>query len=126
MARKSAPMSSGKAKSGGGIASNKTKKVPLTVGQRRVDAVSPGGVSELGAIVGNNPKSLIDARPQDRTDLGNYLAEQVVCGPGGSRTIYKSGSQDMHGSVKHGEAQRVPDPPATEPTGSFSDQVKPR
>jgi hypothetical protein len=37
--------------------------------------------------------------------LGNQIAEQTVCGPGGSRTVYgKSGMQGTHGAVNPGNA----------------------
>jgi hypothetical protein len=31
-------------------------------------------------------------------EMGNAVAAKTVCGVGGSRTIYKTGSQDQHGS----------------------------
>ncbi len=43
--------SQGKARSGGGLSSNKLVTPGLKVGQRRVDAIERGGVSELGAHV---------------------------------------------------------------------------
>ena len=127
MSRKSAPQKKGKATSGGGLLGNKVKKVtPVAGGDNR--AVNPGyaGVA-LGGMYGKNPTPM-DGGPGYKPNVsdGNYRAWTCPQGPGGGRTVYRSGTQGLRGPVEHSEDQRVPDPPATEPTGSFSDQVKPR
>jgi hypothetical protein len=105
MSKRAAPQSRGKATSGGGISGNKRKEVGYKGGKRTLDAVSVQAVSELGAAVGYKRAPLVKATPNDRVELGNTLAASAVCGPGGSRTIYKTGYQDLRGPVSRGEGK---------------------
>jgi hypothetical protein len=121
MSKRAAPMSRGSAKSGGGISSNKHKKVPLNVGQRRVDAVSPAGSDQIGQAL-KNAAPLVEGRPKAASDLGNWTSEHCPAGPGGGRTVYESGSQTMTGKPSYGESQPVPDPSSVRnPLHSFPD-----
>jgi hypothetical protein len=102
MSKRAAPQSRSKARSGGGITSNKRREVGVRVGPPRTDVVSVGGVSELGARTAVPRQDLIKrTAPQVRS--GNDVAETTVCGPGGSRNIYPSGFQALSGKVSPGE-----------------------
>jgi hypothetical protein len=121
MSKRAAPMAHGKPRSGGGLTSNKQHKVPLTVGSRRVDAVSPAGADQLGQALKNASK-LVESRPKAASDLGNWTSEHCPAGPGGGRTVYESGSQTMTGKPSYGESQPVPDPSSVRnPLHSFPD-----
>ncbi len=123
--------SQGKARSGGGLSSNKLVTPGLKVGQRRVDAIERGGVSELGAHVGNNPSPLVESRPKAATDLGNYRAEHGPAGPGGGRDVYFTGQPAVgmgpHGPVRQAEHDVRPDPASVrDPNHSFADRPRRR
>jgi hypothetical protein len=94
---------SGKATSGGGITSNKRREVGYRGGKRTLDAMSPQAVSELGAQTAYKKAPLVKATPNDFVPMGNTVAAATKCGPGGSRTIYKSGFQSLSGPVSKGE-----------------------
>jgi hypothetical protein len=129
MKKQAAPMSKGKPTSGGGLTSNKHHKVPLKAGQRRVDAVSPGGADQLGQAMGRRRavEPLVEGKPKAATDLGNYRAEHCEQGPGGGRTIYESGYQALHGTPVQGESNPSPDPASVrDPNHSFSDKPRAR
>src|SRR6266446_674002 len=86
-----------KSKAGGGANSRQVKQVGLkTGGPNR--AKSPAAVNQLGTKLGN-PAAVekLDAGKALASTLGNTLAPKVTCGPGGSRTVQKSGSQAQHG-----------------------------
>jgi hypothetical protein len=96
---------SGKAKSGGGYSSNKRREVGVRTGPPRTDVVSVEAVSELGARTAFPKPGLIKGTvPQVRS--GNDVAESTVCGPGGSRTVYRTGYQALRGPVSQGEGER--------------------
>jgi hypothetical protein len=102
MSKRAAPQSRSKAKSGGGYSSNKRREVPVRTGPPRTDVVSVEAVSELGARTAFPKPDLIKGTaPQVRS--GNDVAASTVCGPGGSRTIYKTGFQSLRGPVSQGE-----------------------
>jgi hypothetical protein len=62
-------------------------------------AVNPGFVSQLGGKVGEARAVVpMDGGKALSPPLGNELAATVSCGPGGSRTVSKSGSQATTGS----------------------------
>jgi hypothetical protein len=92
----------------GGIASRQVVKKPVKtgVGNR---GVSVGAVGQLGHKQGSHTTegketSYRGAGPIHQgpalrpAEMGNALAAKTVCGPGGSRTIYASGSQGQTGS----------------------------
>jgi hypothetical protein len=91
----------------GGPGSRSLSKVNTYFGGRPSDRVSPGGVSQAGSAFGNHAtdgggKTLRGGvepmmsgklmRP-GQPEMGNTLAPSTVCGPGGSRSVSKSGSQ---------------------------------
>jgi hypothetical protein len=95
-------------KTGGGIQSSINRKVGVKVGSRTTQVVNPGGLSQLGAAQGgklrregsftgvNSAKNVFDAPRGAATRMGNDLAASVKAGPGGSRTVMRSGTQGRH------------------------------
>jgi hypothetical protein len=87
-----------KAKSGGGITSNKLKNVKLNLGGPN-KAIDPAWPAQVGGAYGNHAMQGDTPRTQavgkfagpalNPTPLGNTVAESTVKGPGGSRTIYQ-------------------------------------
>jgi hypothetical protein len=101
--------------SGGGITGNKVKSVGVKAGPPRTNVISPRGVSQLGYSTGsmmNGPASFtsknsafpMKAGTASQVPSGNAVAASTVCGVGGSRTIYKSGTQQVHGPVVQGQS----------------------
>src|SRR5262249_4105111 len=96
---------------GGGIHSNKITERPVKTGSG-ARAVGPGGVGQLGERQGSHVTRGEESRYRgdpfyigrglNPTPYGNEVAASTVCGVGGSRTIYSSGSQS--GSGGHGPA----------------------
>jgi hypothetical protein len=97
-----------KARSGGGITSNKLVNVGVRTGAAYKNRVSPGGVSEIGSAIGSKVKAgslgnayggvsaaqrVMDGKVMHPTPLGNSVAVSTQCGPGGSRTVYRAGYQ---------------------------------
>ena len=103
MSKRAAPQSRSKAKSGGGIDTNKRREVGYRGGKRTLDAVSVQAVSELGARTAYPRTPLVKSTPNDFVELGNARAASCPQGPGGGRTIYASGYQDQHGAAAKGE-----------------------
>jgi hypothetical protein len=89
--------------SGGGIQSNKLKRVPVKAGPPSTNKMSPAAAAQLGAHLGDhvtergkvlsNPadRLLTGTAPQVRS--GNDVAQSTKAGPGGSRNIYPAGTQ---------------------------------
>jgi hypothetical protein len=95
---------SGKAKSGGGITSNKLRQVGIKAGPRRTNVISPSAVADVGAAI-SYPRLPLIKSTAPQVPLGNDLATNVGRGkPGAGRTIYPCGYQDLHGAVAKGEA----------------------
>jgi hypothetical protein len=93
-----------KARSGGGITSNKLVHPKMRGGKRTLDAVSPSAVADLGAAVGYKRTPLVKSTPKDFVPLGNDLATNVGRGgPGTGRNIYPSGFQCQTGAAAKGE-----------------------
>jgi hypothetical protein len=103
-------------KAGGGIKSNKVVHKPVRTGQ---PAHSKGvaGVSQIGSQMGNramnDPKTMKGGVESwagsvipgvGTVPLGNQVAATTQCGPGGSRQVYGSGAQAMHGPANPGNA----------------------
>jgi hypothetical protein len=98
---------------GGGYHSNKRVEKPVIVG-RRAEAINERGVSQIGQSIGNKvtdragtlSRAVEPVRGAVRPEgspggvkLGNVLAASAVCGPGGSREVSKSGTQQQWGGV---------------------------
>jgi hypothetical protein len=98
----------GKARSGGGITSNKLVRPKIRVAPRTTDVVSPSGVADIGASISYPRQPVIKGTAQDRAPMGNDLAASCKQGPGGGRDIYKSGFQSLHGAVAKGEGKIGP------------------
>jgi hypothetical protein len=100
---------------GGGAGSRVVRQVPVRTGQP-ARKVAPGAVSQFGSALGNkatdHPQTLrggvetlyrgIIPGPLN-VPLGNQIAEQTVCKPGGSRAVQHCGSQGMHGNPNPGK-----------------------
>ena len=84
-----------KAKSGGGISSNKLVNVGVKSGAATANKMSPGGAAQLGSATIQNPTQLKEGTMK-QVELGNAVAPSTTCGPGGSRTVSKPGSQGTH------------------------------
>jgi len=80
--------------SGGGITSNKLVRPGVKAGPPRTNVISPGAVSRMGILVGPGSKVgplIKGTAPQ--VPMGNAVAAATKCGPGGSRELFRSGSQ---------------------------------
>ena len=91
-----------KAKSGGGITSNKNVRPPVKTGSPRANKISPGAADRIGQQVvmttSQGTKLVQGTAPQ--APLGNALAQNVgKGGPGTGRTVHKAGSQSATPSV---------------------------
>src|SRR5262245_10088871 len=86
-----------KARSGGGITSNKLVRPSVKVGPPSTNKVNPERVAQIGAETQfTKPPLITGTMPQ--VPLGNAVALNVGAGgPGTGRTIYKTGSQSQHG-----------------------------
>jgi hypothetical protein len=84
------------------------KKVGVRSGPASTNKVSPAGTSQLGYATGDKLKKegshtgINSAVPvfqgsASQVPSGNAVAASTVAGPGGSRTVYKSGYQMQHG-----------------------------
>jgi hypothetical protein len=93
---------SGKARSGGGITSNQLRRVCVKAGPPHTNKVSVAATDALGQQLAYKRPDLIKGT-MPKVPMGNAVAAQTVCGPGGSRTIYKSGYQSSTGPVSQGE-----------------------
>jgi hypothetical protein len=85
-------------RSGGGITSNKLVRPPVKTGAPS-NKVNPGGVDQLGQKMAvKTAFEPLYVGKGAQAPLGNAVAASTVCGPGGSRTIMRSGSQAQHGA----------------------------
>src|SRR5437867_3441795 len=85
-------------RSGAGLTSNKLKRVGVSYGRSSTNKVSPSAADQLGQHL-TKPKQ---AQPLytgigPQVDSGNLLAAKTDCRPGGSRTIYARGTNQVHG-----------------------------
>jgi hypothetical protein len=107
MKKSSSAQNRGKARSGGGATSNKLRQVPVRTGPPRTDKVSVAATGMLGQSINfQRPELIKGTAPQ--VPSGNDVAASTVCGPGGSRTIYKSGFQALTGKPSPGEGKIGP------------------
>jgi hypothetical protein len=104
-------------KAGGGINSRNVVR-PGGRNGAAARGINPGHVAQHGLALGNkamnDPKRLNPAEPKfaqspQSVRLGNEVAASTVCGPGGSRTVMRSGAQGQHGPAAPGNP-----PPAGE------------
>jgi hypothetical protein len=86
-----------RAKSGGGITSNKLVRVGVKAGPWRTNVVEPHAPDFLGQSTAfKKPPLYSGTAPQ--VALGNDLVTNVGAGgPGKGRTVMRSGSQGTHG-----------------------------
>src|SRR5215510_10382862 len=95
-----------RAKSGGGIQSNKLVRPGVKAGPARTNIVSPASASQLGQAV-SFKRDPLPIGTASETPLGNQLATNVgKGGPGAGRTVMRSGSQAQHGAPNLGESPR--------------------
>jgi hypothetical protein len=92
-----------KAKSGGGLTSNKLVRPSVKVGQRTTGVVSVAATDMQGQAIAFARPDLIKRQAQAAIPLGNAVAASTQCGVGGSRTVMRSGSQGFHGTANPGE-----------------------
>jgi hypothetical protein len=103
---------SGNHRPGGGIASRQHVETGYRTGKSK-ERIRHAGVAQIGQRQGNhvteqgatsyggiNPFTGAKGFP---SELGNILAPATKCGPGSSRTVYKSGFQDQHGAPDKGD-----------------------
>jgi hypothetical protein len=94
--------------SGGGINSRVVKSVGVRAGPPSTQKVNPAGVAQYGYATGDklrpqgghtgvNAAERVFQGTAPQVPSGNAVAASTVAGPGGSRTIYKSGVQMQHG-----------------------------
>jgi hypothetical protein len=107
MAMKRSNALSGSGGKGGGPGSRSLSNVTTYYGGRPSEKISPRGVSQFGSSIGNKAtdsggKNLRGGVEPVRggamggmgsVPLGNTVAEQTICGVGGSRTVSRCGSQ---------------------------------
>ena len=80
-----------KARSGGGITSNKLVRPGVRGGSPKANVGSPAGAAQIGTVVVKNPTPLFTGK-MAAVPLGNTCTEP--CGPkGAGRTVYASGTQ---------------------------------
>ena len=96
------------ARSGGGIESSVVKNVGIQGGSRTTQPVSPRGVSQFGYSPGstldksgsfttkNSALPVFEGNKAAATPMGNTLAASCPQGPGGGRTVHRSGMQGKH------------------------------
>src|SRR6266852_3002139 len=97
-----------KARSGGGIMSNKLVQSKTPKAEPKPRAISPGGVSQLGEHVGTRRAvQPLDVGPGFKPKGPTDNVKAV--GVGGGRQIHRSGSQAMHGAPVQGPSRPVRD-----------------
>ena len=97
--------------SGGGITSNKLVRPGVRSGPPSTNKISPRGVSQYGYATGSKMKEPgsfttensalpVNQGTGAQVPMGNAVALNVKGGgPGTGRTLYRSGSQAVHGPV---------------------------
>jgi hypothetical protein len=100
--------------SGGGITSNKLVHPNVKTGPASSDKMDPHGVGQIGVAQGSmlnkqgsftsrNSAVPMNAGTMPQVELGNKVALNVGAGgPGTGRTVYRSGTQQMHGAPVQG------------------------
>ena len=100
------------AKGNQGIRSKNLVHKPVRTGAERRH-IQKAGVAQLGQMQGSHVThggdtgyrgiGLIGPKHPISEPLGNEVAAKTVCGPGGSRTIYKTGFQTQTGAANPGQ-----------------------
>jgi hypothetical protein len=93
-------------KVGGGPQSRNVKQVPVRTGGA-AKGINPGWAGQRGEAQGNHTmrgptnyrgEPVVTSMPAGGDQrLGNAVAASTVCGPGGSRSVMATGSQQQHG-----------------------------
>jgi hypothetical protein len=106
-----------------GIKSRNLVHKPVRTGAERRH-VHPGGVAQLGQkqgnhstdgnVLANRGQPLFGPNKPISVPLGNEVSARTKAGPGGSRTIYKTGTQCMTGAPDKGNP-----PPAGNPLAGW-------
>jgi hypothetical protein len=103
-----------------GIQSKNKVRVPQRLGSG-ANRVQKAGVAQLGQHVGDHATNrgatgytgerlTSNAPTFDPVRYGNEVAATTQCGVGGSRTIYKTGSQGVQGNPNPGKPMTAGDP----------------
>ena len=101
-----------------GIQSRNVKRVDQRLG-KGAKAINHAGVAEIGIRVGDHVTEqgstgwggvgVFSTGPGfNKAPYGNAVAASPQCGPGGSRSVSKPGSQGVHGEVDRGNANSAP------------------
>jgi hypothetical protein len=115
-----------KVKSGGGF--NKRVEVGVRAGPPQTNVINKSAVAHLGNKVGSHiteggdilrKKEPLVKGTASQVRSGNDVAASTVCGVGGSRTIYRTGSQGTHGNVNPGSS-----PPRTDILSGYGPEKK--
>ncbi len=95
-----------KARSGGGLTSNKLVRPSVKAVPASTSKVSPAGVAQLGRPTAFKKDAMVQGRA-GQVPLGNQLVTNVgKGGPGTGRQVHYCGSQGTHGAVNRGESPR--------------------
>jgi hypothetical protein len=94
---------------GGGPGSRSAARVNTYFTGQSARAQNPGGVAQIGQSQGNHSTDSakilrggvepVRGAALTNHELGNECAVNTVCGPGGSRTVAKAGTNAQHGPV---------------------------
>jgi hypothetical protein len=103
-----------RAKSGGGITSNKLVRPGVRTGPASTNKIDPRGISQYGYATGSrihksgsygteNTALPVNVGTMGQVPLGNQVALNVKGGgPGAGRTVMRTGSQSLHGEPVRG------------------------
>jgi hypothetical protein len=108
-------MAKSRSGAGGGIKSKQHVSVGVRTGKaaqgRRHEAVSQIGQAmgnhstDSGGKIHKGAIERVEGAPRPiSVKMGNEVAKSTVCGPGGSRTVMRAGSQGMQGAPNPGNA----------------------
>ena len=112
-------MAKGNHRPGGGIRSRTVVHKPVRTGAAR-EHIQKASVAQIGQRQGDHVtsragstgyrgESLIGPKSPISEPMGNEIAVRTVCGPGGSRTIYRTGVQMRHGEAAPGNPMQPKD-----------------
>ena len=93
---------------GGGLGMNKVVRETVRGGSGQTTPVDPRGLSAYGTAVGgklkgtgsftgeNSALPVFEGNKTAATPMGNTLSASCPAGPGGGRTVHRSGMQGKH------------------------------